>query len=71
MYQILYMIDREFPGKRGGFVHVPYIAQQVTDKPNQPALSVDDLVTALTSAMAAIVEYRDKPDEHSVGGATH
>ena len=71
MYQILYMIDREFPGKRGGFVHVPYIAQQVADKPTQPSLSLDDLATALTAAMAAIVEYRDKPDEHSVGGATH
>jgi len=71
MYQILYMIDREFPGKRGGFVHVPYIAQQVADKPNQPSLSLGDLATALTAAMEAIVEYRDKPDEHSVGGATH
>jgi pyroglutamyl-peptidase len=71
MYSILYMIDREFPGKRGGFIHVPYIPQQVVDKPNAPAMSVDDMAAALTAGMAAIVEYRDKPDEHTVGGTIH
>jgi pyroglutamyl-peptidase len=71
MYSILYMIDREFPGKRGGFIHVPYIPQQVVDKPNAPAMSVEDMAAALTAGMAAIVEYRDKPDEHTVGGTIH
>jgi pyroglutamyl-peptidase len=71
MYSILYMIDREFPGRRGGFIHVPYIPQQVVDKPNAPAMSLDDMATALAAGMAAIVEYRDKPDEHTVGGTIH
>jgi pyroglutamyl-peptidase len=71
MYSILYMIDREFPGRRGGFVHVPYVPQQVVDKPNTPAMSLDDITTALTAGLAAIVEYRDRPDEHTAGGATH
>ena len=65
MYQVLYMIDREFPGKLGGFVHVPYAPQQVVDKPDEPALDIDDTATALTAALGAIVEYRDKPDERS------
>lgn len=71
MYQVLYMIDRQFPGKRGGFIHVPYIPQQVVGKPGQPAMSVDDMVTALTAGLGAIVEYREKPDERSVGGELH
>jgi pyroglutamyl-peptidase len=71
MYSMLHMIDREFPGRRGGFVHVPYIPQQVVDKPNTPAMSLDDITTALTAGLAAIVEYRDGPDEHTAGGATH
>ena len=71
MYSILYMIDREFPGKRGGFIHVPYIPQQVVDKPNAPAMSVEDITSALSAGMAAIVEYHDKPDEHTVGGTIH
>ena len=61
------MIDREFPGKRAGFVHVPYAPQQVVDKPGEPALAID-MATALSAALGAIVEYSDKPDERSVGG---
>ena len=71
MYQVLYMIDREFPGKRSGFVHVPYTPQQVIDKPGVPCLSIEDMATALEAGLAAIVEYHDKPDLHVVGGAIH
>jgi pyroglutamyl-peptidase len=71
MYQVLYMIDREFSGKRGGFVHVPYAPQQVVDRPGEPALAIDDMANALAAALGAIVEYRDKPDERSVGGVMH
>jgi pyroglutamyl-peptidase len=71
MYQVLYMIDREFPGKRGGFVHVPYTPQQVVEKPGQPSLGVAEMATALTAGLGAIVEYTGKNDERSVGGALH
>ncbi len=71
MYQILYLIDHEFPGKRGGFVHVPYTPQQVVDKPGQPSLGVDEMATALEAGLAAIVEFTDKPDLHLVAGAIH
>jgi len=71
MYQVLYLIDREFPGKRGGFVHVPYTPQQVVDKPGQPSLSVEDMTAALKAGLEAVVAYTGKEDEHSVGGALH
>jgi pyroglutamyl-peptidase len=71
MYQVLYMIDREFPGKRGGFVHVPYLPEQVVEKANEPALGLDEAVTALTAGLSAIVEFTDKPDLLVVGGALH
>ena len=71
MYQVRYMVDREFPGKRSGFVHVPYLPSQVVDKPNEPALGLDEIVTALTAGLAAIVEYSEKPDLQTVGGALH
>lgn len=71
MYQVLYMIDREFPGKTSGFVHVPYIPQQVVDKPGTPAMSIADMTSALAAGLGAIVEYHGRPDEQSVGGATH
>ena len=71
MYQVLYMIDREFPAKTGGFVHVPYAPSQVVDKPGAPSLSIDDMATALAAGLGAIVEYQGKEDEHSVAGAIH
>jgi pyroglutamyl-peptidase len=71
MYSVLHMIDREFHGKRSGFVHVPYTPQQVVDKPGEPALSIEDVATALTAGIGAVVEYQDRPDERTVGGAIH
>ena len=71
MYQVLYMIDHEFPGKRGGFVHVPFTPEQVVDKPGQPALSTSDVTAALAEALRAIVEYHGKPDEKNADGALH
>ena len=71
MYQVLYMIDHEFPGKRSGFIHVPYIPQQVVDKPGEASLSIADMATALEAGVGAIVAYADKPDERTVGGAIH
>ena len=70
-YSVRYLVDREFPGKRSGFVHVPYLPGQVVDKPGLPSLSLTDIVDALTAGLGAIVEYADKPDEHTVGGAIH
>lgn len=71
MYQVLYLIDREFPGKRGGFIHVPYATEQVLDKADQPSLGVEDMATALAAGLGAIVEHTGKDDEHTVGGALH
>ena len=55
MYQVLYMIDHEFPGKRGGFVHVPYAPQQVVNKLGEPALGIGEVATALVAGLGAIV----------------
>ena len=71
MYQVLYLIDHEFPGKRGGFIHVPYSPQQVASQPPQPSMGIDDMATALEAGLEAVVAYTGKPDEHTVGGAVH
>jgi len=70
MYQVLYLIDKEYPDVLGGFVHVPYIPSQVTNKPDQPAMSLSDIEKALEAGIRAIVEYGGK-DIEAVGGTTH
>ena len=56
MYGVLYHIAKEFPGMKGGFMHVPYLHEQALKKPNTPSLSKDDIVKGIEAAIAAIVE---------------
>ncbi|MGX7091692.1 pyroglutamyl-peptidase I [Hutsoniella sourekii] len=70
MYQTLYLIDKEFPHVLGGFVHIPYMMQQVVDKPDQAAMNLDDIARGLEAAVEAVVKYKDQ-DIEAVGGTTH
>lgn len=47
MYGVLYMIHKKYPHIRGGFIHVPYIPQQVVAKPNMPSMSIEDIARGL------------------------
>ena len=67
MYQLHYLIEKEFPAVRGGFIHVPYITEQVADKVNQPCLAMSDITRALALAIEAVVLQQDG-DLKVVGG---
>lgn len=66
MYGVLYYIDKEFPNMRGGFMHVPFLHDQVLDKKNMPSLSKADIVKGIEAAIEAIVE--NKEELKTVGG---
>ncbi len=69
MYGLHYLIDRKFKGIRGGFIHVPFIPEQVVDKRNMPSMNMSDIVRALEVAVAvAVLQDQDIKEE---GGATH
>lgn len=71
MYQVQYMIDKEFPNMTGGFIHVPFIPEQVVDKAGQPYMSLTDITKSLEKAIEAIVAYAGKEDMKAIGGAIH
>lgn len=71
MYQVQYLIQKEFPGLKGGFMHVPFIPEQTVHKPNQPSINLEDMVKGLTAAIEAITEYAGAEDLKSIGGALH
>lgn len=71
MYQALYLSEKELNGVPAGFIHVPYIPEQVVNKPEQPAMSLEDITKGLTAAIEAMVEYKGKEDIKQVGGAIH
>ena len=70
MYQALYFADKKFPNMRAGFMHIPYMTEQVVNKPNTASMNLTDIVRGIEAAIGAIVDYKDK-DIKLVGGTTH
>ena len=70
MYQDLYLAEK-YGDIKAGFIHVPFLTEQVVDKPNTASMSLEDIVKGLNAAIRAIVKYDDKKDLNITGGATH
>lgn len=56
-YGVRYLIEKKFAGKKSGFIHIPYLPQQVIDKPNQPSMDLDVIVKGLCAAIQAMLTY--------------
>ena len=69
MYQVQYMIDKEFPDLKAGFMHIPFLPNQVVARPDTPCLSLADDVTGITAAITAIVKQDGKGDIEAIGGS--
>ena len=55
-YGICHLIAVKYPGKRSGFLHIPFLPQQVTDKKNMPSMSQEMMTEGVQAAIEAIVE---------------
>ena len=55
MYGVLHHLACFHPTVRGGFMHVPYLHEQVKDKPNIPSLSVSEIAAGIEAALEAII----------------
>ena len=55
MYGVLHHLACFHPTVRGGFMHVPYLHEQVKDKPNTPSLSVSEIAAGIEAALEAII----------------
>ncbi|MDR7857515.1 pyroglutamyl-peptidase I [Tissierella sp.] len=51
MYSLLYNIDKKYNNIVGGFIHIPYIPEQVINKGMAPSMSLDYIVKGLTIAI--------------------
>lgn len=56
MYGLLHNIENFSVAKKGGFIHVPYIPEQVINKPNTPSMDIHLIVKALEASIKAIIE---------------
>lgn len=57
MYGVLYHIHKSFPGVRGGFIHVPYIPEQVMERPGVPALPLEVITRGIEVSIQAILDH--------------
>lgn len=59
MYGLLYLIDKNYKDMKGGFIHVPFMVEQVIDKKSTPSMSLEDI----TRGLEYLVEAAIKNDE--------
>ena len=70
MYGVLYTLATEYPGVHGGFMHVPFIPEQVVGRPAPaPSMNLQDITRGIEAAIAAIGEYEE--DIRTAEGQTH
>lgn len=68
MYQAIYLNDKKFPNTKAGFMHVPFLTEQVVDRADTASMSLEDIVTGTIASISAIVEFDGKEDLKTIGG---
>jgi pyroglutamyl-peptidase len=65
-YGLSHLIATEYPGIRGGFIHIPYLPEQAARHPGAPSMSLEIIVRSLEVAIQTTVEQKE--DIVAVGG---
>lgn len=69
LYGLMYTIEKKYPMTRGGFIHVPFLPEQVIDKKNTAFMTLDMMIKATILAIKATINYQ--VDIQAQGGALH
>ena len=56
LYGVRYLCEHKYPGKKSGFIHIPYMTSQAVGKRGVASMSLDEIVKGLTAALEVIVE---------------
>ncbi len=71
MYGILHYVEEQKLPIQAGFVHIPYMYEQLANKPNTPGMSLSTIVEGLTTLIeTAITQNTTTADTPSVTGGT-
>lgn len=69
LYGVRYLVDKKFPGKKSGFMHIPFMSEQVVERPNTtPSMDLHVMAKALEYAIEAMIDNADG-DIKQEGGA--
>ena len=68
-YWLAHLIATEHPNSRGGFIHVPWLPEQATRHPGEPAMPLGMMVNGVRAAIACSLSTRS--DLAISGGTLH
>lgn len=71
MYQSLYMTNTNYPDIKAGFMHIPFLPEQVINHSNTPSMSLHDIIHGLTVSIKAIIDFDGEEDLKITAGKTH
>lgn len=69
LYGVRHLCTVKYPHIRSGFIHIPYLPEQVLDKRGVPSMSLDTIIAGIEAAIEAII--LNKEDIQAIGGAEH
>ncbi|SFI79420.1 pyroglutamyl-peptidase I [Thermoflavimicrobium dichotomicum] len=58
-YGLAHLIATEYPYVRGGFIHIPYLPEQVAHRPDQPSMSLETIAKGLQIAIQTCMEREE------------
>lgn len=70
LYTTMYLINKKYPNIKGGFIHIPFAPEQVTDKtPQTPSMSMETIAKGIESAVRCILNTKEELNVSE--GTTH
>ena len=57
LYSVTHLLAEKYPRAKAGFIHIPYLPEQVTDKPGIPSMSLELSTRAVQAAIRAAAEH--------------
>lgn len=58
MYGVAHYLAQHRPAARSGFIHIPYLPQQVLDKPDKPSMGLELALRGLTASLEVLAVFK-------------
>lgn len=74
MYRLMHLINTEYPGVKGGFIHVPFLPEQTLNiKGGAPSMSAENIAAGLKAGIESLVKDLNgiSQDCSGAAGTTH
>lgn len=69
LYGLMYLIYKQYPSIRGGFIHVPYLPEQIINKSNTAFMDISMMVKAIELCIIATIN--NDQDLDFISGTLH